>query len=97
MRLITIPAIKKPLCFNVNHKQNKDVSAIGEGLHKEQLATSMAPSIEAARQTVKHVTSSAPLAVLEEGGGEAELLYTLLHRKSSTAVMLASGSISTTL
>ncbi len=30
-------------------------------------------------------------------GGDAELRYTLLHRKSSTAVMLASGSISTTL
>ena len=32
-----------------------------------------------------------------DGGGDAELRYTLLHKKSSTAVMLARGSISTTL
>ena len=32
-----------------------------------------------------------------DGGGDAELRYTLLHKKSSTAVMLASGSMSTTL
>lgn len=39
----------------------------------------------------------AAAAGLAGGGGEFSLLYTLLHRKSSTAVMLARGSISTTL
>ena len=41
------------------------------------------------------LTAAAAGAV--DGGGEGELLYTLLQRKSSTAVMLAKGSMSTTL
>ena len=61
------------------------------------------PAVGVNNIDVKHgsgeltVPAAAALAVLAGGEGEASLLYTLLHRKSSTAVMLANGSINTTL